>query len=260
MFLIDYNSTKDDLSDVLDSLPLASSNYLIPLIGLLYLFLVYYLGPKFMKNRNPYIGLKSFIIPIYNLLQIIANFFIVYWAIDNVDFTKAVLQNLCGTEDSPYQYRKNYVVLGYIWCIIKITDLLDTLFFVALKKKSHVSFLHVYHHYTTMMVAFIVFKYLRVEQGAIFAFINSIVHVIMYTYYFITAIGYKPKPYWKITVTVLQLLQFLVIFLLVVNLYKCQILTKYIIFNIYSVFQTLMYIYLFGRFFIKNYIRNKKED
>lgn len=38
------------------------------------------------------------------------------------------------------------VMVTYLYYILKVSDLLDTIFFVMRKKNSHITFLHVYHH------------------------------------------------------------------------------------------------------------------
>jgi len=49
----------------------------------------------------------------------------------------------------------------WVWwvLILKITELADTLIFVLRKKHDQVSFLHVYHHTATLLLAWISCKY-----------------------------------------------------------------------------------------------------
>lgn len=71
-----------------------------------------------------------------------------------------------------------------------------------------VSFLHVYHHVLMMWAWLYVCK---VECGGdawFGAFINSLVHVIMYMYYFLSQLG-VPCP-WKKYLTMMQMGQFCV--------------------------------------------------
>lgn len=49
--------------------------------------------------------------------------------------------------------------VGYSYFILKLIDLLDTVFFVLRKKWAQVSFLHVYHHVMTSVVAYIFHLY-----------------------------------------------------------------------------------------------------
>lgn len=90
---------------------------------------------------------------------------------------------------------------------IKFVELLETILFVLRKKQNQVSFLHVYHHISTFVIAYIFCKYVGGKEeryfpekvfdnntvliaGSMLVFsivANSIVHIIMYSYYFISA-------------------------------------------------------------------------
>lgn len=239
------------LEKYLERLPLAVSHWNIPFLALIYLFIVIKLGPMIMKNRAPILWIKN-VIPIYNAFQIIANLGIVLWALTDMEFINVTLKNTCGNNPTTdLRIHKKFILLGYFWCLLKISDFLDTFFFIMMKKFSHVSFLHVYHHSTTMMVAFIVYRYLRVEQAAIYAAVNCFVHVVMYQYYMLTSLGYKPK--WKKMVTILQLFQFVFLNCMTLSLLTCQKSPKYLYFSVYSTFQCVMYLYLFGSFYVKSY-------
>lgn len=43
----------------------------------------------------------------------------------------------------------------YFYYLLKVLDLLDTVFFVLRKKSSHVSFLHVYHHCAVLIGSYV---------------------------------------------------------------------------------------------------------
>lgn len=79
----------------------------------------------------------------------------------------------------------------YIYFLIKIFDLIETVIFVLRKKFAQISVLHVYHH---MAVLVGVYMSLLVAPGGHSTFIgfgNLIVHAAMYTYYFLSA--YDPE-------------------------------------------------------------------
>lgn len=71
------------------------------------------------------------------------------------------------------------------------------------------TFLHVYHHTITSICSWLYVKFLPGQQGAVIIFLNSLVHVIMYTYYLISALGPKYKKYlwWKKYMTWIQLVK-----------------------------------------------------
>jgi elongation of very long chain fatty acids protein 4 len=84
------------------------------------------------------------------------------------------------------------------WLAIYVTSLpfpsfpLSQIFIILKQKHEQKSFLHVYHHST---IGFIWGWLLLNRHGngtaAYGALINSVVHVLMYTHYFVTAIGLK---------------------------------------------------------------------
>lgn len=76
-----------------------------------------------------------------------------------------------------------------------------------------ITFLHVYHHVSTCLFSWGYLKYLPGEQGVIIGLLNSFVHVFMYSYYLIAALGPKYTKYlwWKKYMTWIQLV-FLVLF------------------------------------------------
>lgn len=191
------------------------------------------------------------------MLQVFANGLIILYAVRDVHFVSDTINNMCGNGNTDLETKKKFVFLGYLWCLLKISDFIDTLFFILLKKQTHVSFLHVYHHSTTMMISFVVFKYVRTEQCIVYAAINSTVHVIMYFYYFLTSVGLKPK--WKKMVTIMQIAQFVFLMFMSLALIGCQYDLTYKLFSIYSCCQCVMYIYLFNNFFAASYKKNKVE-
>lgn len=234
----------------LDKFYFINSDYQIPIISLAYLLFVIIIGPNLMKNRDPVKCIRK-IIPFYNVFQVFINSYLVVLALQDINFIKFSFSNLCGNQTPSDIFVKNYIYLGYLWVLIKVSDLLDTIFFILLKKFKHVSTLHVYHHVTTMFAAFVVVRYLRCEQSLLYAGVNSGIHIIMYSYYLLTSLGYKPR--WKKIVTILQLMQFLSLMILTIVLIPCQTNIKYKYFSIYGVLQCIMYIYLFLDFYMKTY-------
>nr|UOX61070.1 MAG: fatty acids protein [Diabrotica toursvirus 3a] len=222
---------------------------IIPLFCVFYLLFVFQ-APKYIKT--PVHAIKK-IIPIYNLLQIFLNVYLFYIVISDEEFVNKVLNNLCGNKQYSTKYQERFMYFGFLWCIIKLTDFLDTVFFILRKKNSHVTFLHVYHHFTTAMVAYVVYSYLHTEQSIFYASINCCVHSAMYFYYFLTSIGVRPK--WKKLITIFQLIQFLLVLIMTIFIVPCQYNSniKYFYYSLYSICQCVMYIYLFLKFFVKSY-------
>ncbi|XP_071439657.1 very long chain fatty acid elongase AAEL008004-like [Hetaerina americana] len=182
-----------------------------PIIGLMaaYLLLVVKILPKYMENRKPF-SLRGTLV-LVNAFQIVANAWIVYemlasgWAkhynilCQKVDYSR-----------NPLSVRMATAV--YYFFLIKIFDFSDTVFFVLRKKSNQVTFLHLFHHVTTLWLAWIVVKYAPGGTGTFAQMLNAVVHVLMYGYYLLSAMGSWIRPYlwWKKYLTTIQMIQFIV--------------------------------------------------
>uniref|UniRef100_A0A1A9VN85 Elongation of very long chain fatty acids protein n=1 Tax=Glossina austeni TaxID=7395 RepID=A0A1A9VN85_GLOAU len=96
----------------------------------------------------------------------------------------------------------------------KFTEFFDTLFFILRKKNEHVSTLHVIHHGCMPFSVWMGMKYAPGGHSTFFALLNTFVHVVMYFYYMISAMGPKYQKYiwWKKYLTTFQMVQFVAIF------------------------------------------------
>jgi hypothetical protein len=105
--------------------------------------------------------------------------------------------------------------LGWWFLILKIAELLDTVFFVLRKKFTHISVLHVVHHTLVAWGVWIGLKFGAGGHNAFFPFINCGVHMIMYTYYCLAALGPNVRKYlwWKKYLTIVQMVRFIALFI-----------------------------------------------
>lgn len=192
-------------------LPLVSSNVTVPMILVLYLYVIVYLGPKFMKNRQPW-SLKTFI-RVYNVFQIISNAILVYKFYKVGWFHEIWFYCIPPTYDTD---PKSMEIINTLWwtLILKIIDLIETGVYVLRKKNNQLSFLHLYHHISTVLIGWFFLKYVAVEMAITVPIINCGVHVIMYTYYLLASFGpeiqKKILPY-KPLLTIVQMVQFLIL-------------------------------------------------
>lgn len=172
-----------------------------------YVLFVTWLGPKFMENRKPY-QLKWPIV-IYNFICIAINFHICSSLLYNT--TKVGYSYSCQTVDySDNPYEVNIASALWWFYFSKCVEMLDTVFFVLRKKNNQISFLHVYHHATMFPIWWMGVKWVAGGQSFFGAMVNSFIHVIMYTYYGISALGpqYQKYLWWKRYLTIIQLIQF----------------------------------------------------
>lgn len=95
----------------------------------------------------------------------------------------------------------------HFYFILKIVDLLDTVFFVLRKKNNQITFLHVYHHTGMVVLTWNATKFLAGGHSVFTGFINSIIHIVMYCYYLVTAFSVKHKNnvWWKKYITQMQI-------------------------------------------------------
>lgn len=228
-----------------------------------------------MKDRNPYNVTN--VIRYYNVFQVIACSIFVYrtyqmgfdfrflWRCESFDFL---------TDDERLELK-----IG-TWCflLLRMFEFVETIFFILRKKDNQASFLHVYHHITVVLLMWV---YITFDTGKKFisnkfshfftdyhsfltelmaiynASINSFVHIVMYTYYFLSSFKSIKNAVniAKPVITIVQLVQFVMILghCVIAILPGCG----YSIFFHLQIANLCMLIILFGHFFIKNYLSKK---
>ncbi|KAI1304249.1 Elongation of very long chain fatty acids protein 7 [Halotydeus destructor] len=167
-----------------------------------YLLFVKLVGPWYMRNRKPFELRRAMIV--YNLVNVILNalgFLVAFY------YTNFGL-DVWGCRQGYYSPFLLYLGYGYI--LMKFFDFMDTIFFVLRKKDRHVSFLHVTHHSLMPFTCYIGMKFVPYGNTAFTPLINSLVHTVMYFYYYLAALGphMARHLWWKKYITVLQLVQF----------------------------------------------------
>ncbi|CAB3979678.1 elongation of very long chain fatty acids 4 [Paramuricea clavata] len=87
--------------------------------------------------------------------------------------------------------------------------MLDTIFFILRKKNNQITFLHVYHHTSILVLWWIGIKWVPGGSSFYSSMVNSFVHVVMYTYYGLSVFpSIRSYLWWKRYLTQLQLIQF----------------------------------------------------
>lgn len=185
-----------------------------------------------MVNR-PAFSLKAFMI-LYNVYQIIASVNCVrlflstgarFWSLE------------CPDTHNVSKERIHDIANFLYW--LKVTELSETVVFILRKKMTQVSVLHVFHHCSTIGLVYTSISadfgkklltiglnliFLSTDTGVHFGFfINSIIHVMMYGYYLITAIFGNSiatnMGFIKKSITSMQLIQFVIV-ILQLSMYK----------------------------------------
>ncbi|XP_021732905.1 elongation of fatty acids protein 3-like [Chenopodium quinoa] len=99
---------------------------------------------------------------------------------------------------------------SYIFYLSKIVEFIDTLLIILSGSLGRLSFLHVYHHSTVLIMCYI---WLESSQSLfpVALVTNASVHTVMYGYYLMCTFGIRPS--WKRLVTNCQIVQFVFSFL-----------------------------------------------
>ena len=232
--------------------------FLVPIISILYLAAIPF-GQWLMRDRKPFklTGLLTG----WNMALCIFSF------VGSVRMVPFVAY-LVGKNGVGYMLCRNTLSLLHrgppplwMWLFVwsKFPELLDTVFLVLRKK--NVNFLHWFHHVTVMGYCWYASGYEQ-PSGILFATMNYVVHTVMYFYYFLTSLGYRPR--WGKLVTVLQIAQMIAGTCLTIyhgylshyvpNCY-CHKKSHTLSFLMYGI-----YLYLFVTFFVSRYnIQSRKE-
>ncbi|XP_055374713.1 elongation of very long chain fatty acids protein 7-like [Condylostylus longicornis] len=230
----------------------------IPVLIFIFLYLKFVLdwGQKFMKDRKPFEVDRLIIL--YNIIQIAWNLelfikaFRYTYGLGGYSFT-------CQPVDTSTSGSAMIIADGvHSYVLIKFFDCLDTVFFVLRKKNKQITFLHVYHHAGVLALAWSACKVYPGGQTVFTGFLNTFIHVIMYSYYLYAVLNPNEKNiWWKKYLTQMQIVQFFLI---------CACFTALIIVPdcgypkwgaIFVVPQNLFLMIMFTDFYIKSYYRRK---
>ncbi|XP_058806698.1 elongation of very long chain fatty acids protein AAEL008004-like isoform X3 [Phymastichus coffea] len=189
---------------------LMSSPFPTLIICLSYVYIVKVLGPKLMENRKPF-QLKNVLI-VYNFFQVLFSAWLFYESLMGGWWGEYSFRcQPVDYSDNPTAIRMVHASWWYYFS--KFTEFMDTIFFVLRKKTDHVSTLHVIHHGCMPMSVWFGVKFTPGGHSTFFGLLNTFVHIIMYSYYLLAALGPKVQPYlwWKKYLTAFQMLQFVAI-------------------------------------------------
>ncbi|CAN8269594.1 unnamed protein product [Cochlearia groenlandica] len=208
------------------------------------------LGPRILK---PITAFHSLILCVLSLIMAVGCTLSIV-----SDPTASLFHTLCF----PIDVKPNGPIFFWaqVFYLSKILEFVDTLLIILSKSFQRLSFLHVYHHATVVIMCYI---WLRTRQSMFPAGIitNSTVHVIMYGYYFLCAVGCRPK--WKKFVTNFQIVQFIFGFgLMVLMLPEAFIGSgcSGIWGGVFNVVFNVSLLALFYNFHSKNYVKKNKTE
>ncbi|XP_034177859.1 very long chain fatty acid elongase 7 [Osmia lignaria lignaria] len=232
-----------------------------PLLAIvsLYLVIVLRLGPLYMRNRKPYNLNKVMIF--YNIFMAIASGCVFHGLLTSGYTTKYSL----GCEPHIVSHDpESYRMAKWVWRVVllKVFELSDTFIFILRKKYNQASFLHIYHHTSTVLLSWIACKFVPGGMWTFTIMLNCIVHVIMYTYYLLACLG--PEMQKRIAplkqyITGLQMVQFIIMICHTIQtlLPSCEPNRKPVAYLYMS--QILIIFYMFCDYYKKSYFRKKAD-
>ena len=118
-------------------------------------------------------------------------------------FTNSILEAYCDVQKTTFNSGVNFWVWNFY--VSKYYELMDTAILLLKGKPS--SFLQTFHHSGSIMGMWVMTT-THAPAGWIFVLFNSFIHTIMYFYYVLTCLGYRPT--WKRILTTMQIVQFCV--------------------------------------------------
>ncbi|KAK7100607.1 very long chain fatty acid elongase 4-like [Littorina saxatilis] len=254
-----YNNTMAQADPRVLGFPLMQGPERLAMVIALYLLVVTQ-GPRVMSPFKPFE--LSRVLVVYNLLMVGLSTYIFTLCMtiivgDGFNFVcDTVDRTLSGKYGSTLIYEA-----GWWFMFMKIIEFSDTMFFILRKKFGHVSFLHVYHHSTMAVMSWIGFKFVPGGQTIMYPTVNSFIHIVMYLYYGLAAMGPHMQKYlwWKRYLTMMQISQFVLLIAQTgINAMSPCEFPK--IFSYTVFFYTITILILFLNFYRKAYLTKKKEQ
>lgn len=92
--------------------------------------------------------------------------------------------------------------------LLKGVELIETCLFILRKKNNQASFLHLYHHISTLFICYYFCIYVGNGMLIISPTLNCLVHIVMYTYYTLASFGptiQRKLTFIKKSITIIQL-------------------------------------------------------
>jgi elongation of very long chain fatty acids protein 4 len=212
-------------------------------------------APSILRGRTipckaPILAYNAFLVVLncYMAYELIINTWHYNWQCDEVDYSK---------DEGAMR------VASALWWFYfsKVIEMLDTVFFICKGNYRQLSFLHIHHHSTIFWLWWIGVKFVAGGGAVAGGLINSVIHIVMYSYYFVAALGPQYKKYlgWKKFLTLMQISQFWIDLGLAINtiVYHpgCNF-PKWMLYGFVGYMTS--FIFLFSNFFFINYLKGKE--
>jgi elongation of very long chain fatty acids protein 4 len=160
------------------------------------------LGSLWMRGRSRPLGLRGAMV-LYNVSVVALNLYMLQ------GFVSEAVRSHYGVVCNPLDPSEGGLRIAhyvYVYFLSKIVDFVDTVFIVLRKKRDQLSFLHVYHHASMLVIWWVGVRWGNSGDAIFGPLANCFVHTIMYGYYLATTLRVKIPG--KRFITQLQMLQF----------------------------------------------------
>ena len=141
----------------------------------------------------------------------------------------------------------------FLYWISKIFELMDTVFMVLRHNLHQMSFLHIFHHSSMILLADYTYSVSPWKPMSVVIFLNSFVHICMYSYYAVSVVK-RVDSSWKKLITHIQLTQFVIGLFFAIPGYI------YHGFCLYSILYPVSMILLFGNFYYNAFIKKSRKN
>ncbi|ELU02248.1 hypothetical protein CAPTEDRAFT_139010 [Capitella teleta] len=141
----------------------------------------------------------------------------------------------------------------FMYWVSKLVELCDTLFMILRHRRRQISFLHVYHHGSMLLLSDYTYRHTPWPTIGVFLGLNSLVHIILYGYYGLSVLRPGSPPSWKRRLTEIQIAQFIVDLCLVIPGYLHHG------YCVYSIFYAVAMTIFFTNFYYRAYVKNHKS-
>ena len=153
--LYDYWITECDPRTRHYSLSSDGPQYVVPFM-LLWLLFVTRLGPYIMRDRKP-MAMRS-VMFVYNVFMVVFNAYFFCRSLHWLKYGKRLFEFEFPSRDDYSRETLQMIDEHVSYAYTKYFDLMDTIFMVVRKKTSHLSFLHVYHHFSVPILAWVCYE------------------------------------------------------------------------------------------------------
>lgn len=229
-----------------------SSPWATLIVCVLYVIAVQWALPRFMQHRKP-LEFRSVIVT-YNFAMVLLSGYIF------MEFGIAGWFGRYSFRCQPVDYSNSAIALRMVnvcwWFYFsKFIELFDTIFFILRKKYNQVSFLHVFHHGIMPASWWFGVKFVPGGFGTFHAWLNSLIHFVMYIYYALSALGprYQKYLWWKKYMTSMQITQFLLVSIHTSQLFFYPDCNYPLMFAYWIGLYAVIFLVLFIDFYIKSY-------